>query len=309
MSRVYVFTEYGGPETEALIERPVPEPGPEEILVEVRAAAVNPVDWKIREGLLGRSPSRTLPAPMGREVSGVVQAVGTDVEGFAVGDEVLGLVAPGQGGFADHALLRAGDAVAKPEGISFEVAATIPVAGTTAYDLTHAIELEAGQTMVVLGAGGGIGHMAAEIGRVHQFNVIGIASDSKRELVESTGAAFVASGEDAADKVRELAPDGVDLIVDLVGGDALRDLAPLAKAPGRILSAADPATAEELGGAGRSSDPEALKKITEVIGYGVITPRISATYPLDRARDALAAVEARHATGKTVIVPRPSSSA
>lgn len=304
MSRVYVFTEYGGPETEALIERPVPEPGPEEILVEVRAAGVNPVDWKIREGLLGRSPGRTLPAPMGREVSGIVRAVGADVTGFTIGDEVLGLVAPGQGGFADHALLRAGDAVAKPEDISFEVAATIPVAGTTAYDLTHAIQLDAGQTLVVLGAGGGVGLLAVEIGRVHKFQVIGIASDSKRELVESAGAAFVAAGAGAAERVRELAPDGVDLIVDLVGGDALRALAPLAKSPDRILSAADPETAEALGGAGRPSDPEALTKITDVIGYGVITPQISGIYPLDRARDALAAVEARHATGKTVIVPR-----
>lgn len=304
MSRVYVFTEYGGPETEALIERPVPQPGPEEILVEVRAAGVNPVDWKIRKGLLGRSPGRVLPAPMGREVSGVVQAVGAEAEGFRVGDAVLGLVAPGQGGFADHALLRATDAVAKPVDVSFEAAATIPVAGTTAYDLTHAVELVPGQTLLVLGAGGGVGHLAAEIGRVRQLEVIGIASEAKRALVESTGAAFVASGAEVAERVRELAPHGVDLIVDLVGGDALRAVAPLATSPDRIISAADPATAEALGGVGRPSDPEALRKVTDVIGRAVITPQISAAYPLERARDALAAVEARHAAGKTVIVPQ-----
>lgn len=302
MSRVYVFKDYGGPETEALIERPIPEPGPGDLLVEVRAAGVNPVDWKIREGLLGRSPNRTLPAPMGREVAGVVAAVGPGVEGYAVGDEVLGPVGPGQGGFADHALMRAEQAVAKPAGLSFEVAATIPVAGTTAYDLTHAIALNPGDTMLVLGAGGGVGLLAAEIGRVRTLRVIGIASESKRRLVESTGAMSVASGPGVADGVRRLAPAGVDLIVDLVGGDPLRAIASLAK-PGRILSAADLATAEELGGAGRPNDPVALRRITAIVSSGAISPQIAATYPLGRARDALAAVEAGHAVGKTVIVP------
>ena len=301
MSRAYVFNQYGGPEGEELIERPVPEPGPGEILVEVRAAGVNPVDWKIREGYLGREAD--LPVPMGREVAGVVAALGPGVEAFAVGEEVLGPVAPGQGGFADHALLRAEQAVAKPDEISFAVAATIPVAGTTAYDLTHESELETGQTMLVLGAGGGVGHLAAEIGRVHKFRVIGIASQDKRDLVESTGATFVAAGHGAPAAVRELAPQGVDLVVDLVGGQALRDVAPLATTPDRIVSAADPRTVTELGGTGRSRDPEAFEKITSVIGYEVITPRISGEYPLDQARQALAVVETGHAVGKTVIVP------
>lgn len=300
MSRIYVFTAHGGPETQQLIERPVPEPGPGQLVIEVRAAGVNPVDWKIREGQLGTKSS--FPVPMGREVAGVVIAVGSEVEGYAPGDEVLGLVAPGQGGFADHAVLRAKDAVAKPEDPSFAAAATIPVAGTTAYDLTHAVELQAGETMVVLGAGGGVGYLAAQIGKVHQFKVIGIASEAKRELVESTGATFVASGSGAAEGVRALAPDGVDLIVDLVGRQPLRDIAPLAK-PGRILSAPDPDTAAEFGGSGRPNDPEALAKITDVMGYGVVTPLISAEFPLDQAADAVAAVEKGHAAGKVVITP------
>ncbi|MDO5683025.1 MAG: NADP-dependent oxidoreductase [Propionibacteriaceae bacterium] len=300
MSRIFVFNAHGGPETQALIERPVPEPGPGELVIEVRAAGVNPVDWKIREGHLGAKTE--FPVAMGREVAGVVTAVGSDVEEYAAGDAVLGLVAPGQGGFADHAVLRAKDAVVKPEDLSYAAAATIPVAGTTAYDLTHAIELEAGDTMVVLGAGGGVGYLATQIGRVHQFNVIGIASEAKRELVESTGATFVASGAGAAEGVRVLAPDGVDLIVDLVGRQPLRDIASLAK-PGRILSAPDPETAAEFGGSGRPNDPEALAKITDVMGYGVVTPLISAEFALDQAAEALAAVENGHAIGKVVIIP------
>ncbi|MTV27954.1 NADP-dependent oxidoreductase [Nitriliruptoraceae bacterium ZYF776] len=300
MSRVYVFTDYGGPETEALIDRPaVPEPGSGELAVEVRAAGVNPADWKIREGLLGRD--RTLPAPMGLEVAGVVTAVGDGVTDFAVGDAVLGPPAPGLGGFADHTLIRAADAVAKPDEVSFADAATIPVAATTAYDLTHQIELEAGQSLLIVGAGGGVGVMVAQIAKVHQFHAIGVASEAKRGLVESTGATFVASGDGFADKVRELAPDGVDLVIDLVGGEVLRQAAPLATEPARVLSAADPAVTE-LGGATRQRDPESMEKITGVIEYGLVDPNVSGRFPLEQAREALAVVESGHATGKTIIV-------
>lgn len=301
MSRAYVFNQYGGPEGEELIERPVPEPGAGEIVVEVRAAGVNPADVKLREGGFGRD--ERLPRALGFEVSGTVVAVGAGVEAYAVGDDVIGFVAEGEGGFADHAVLRVEDVLAKPENISFQVAATIPLAGSTAYDLTHDIELEAGQTLLILGAGGGVGHLVAGIGRVHQFRVIGIASESKRALVESTGATFVASGDGAAAAVRDIAPDGVDLIVDLVGGQALRDIAPLAKSPDLIISAADETTALDLGGRGRVSSDESFRKMAGVIGYEVVTPMITAEYPLDRARDAIAAVESGHAGGKVVIVP------
>lgn len=157
--------------------------------------------------------------------------------------------------------------------------------------------------MLVLGAGGGVGHLAAEIGRVHRFRVIGVASLGKREMVESTGATWVASGDGAADAVRALAPGGVDLVVDLVGGQALRDVAPLATSPDRVVSAADPQTAVELGGAGRVHDAEALEKITAVVGHGLINPVVSAQFPLDRAGEALAAVAQGGNQGKTVVVP------
>lgn len=196
MSKVLVFTDYGGPEHQELIEREVPEPGPGEIVIQVMAAGVNPADAKMRQGLFGTK--RTLPSPMGLEASGIVTAVGEGVEAFAVGNEVLGSPAKGQGTFAEHAVLNAAKTVAKPEEISFVDAAAIPVAGTAAYDVTHQVELEPGQSLLILGAGGGVGLMAAQIGTVHQYRVIGVASASKRELVESTGATFVESGDGAA---------------------------------------------------------------------------------------------------------------
>lgn len=299
MSKVFVFTAHGGPENQGLIDRPVPEPGPGELGVKVHAAGVNPVDWKIRSGALGTD--RKLPAPMGQEVSGVVTAVGAGVDGFAVGDAVLGRVAPGWGGYAQHTIVAATDAVAKPEEISFRDAATIPVAGATAYDGTHQIELEPGRTLLILGAGGGVGNMAAQIGRVHKFEVIGVAGEGKQELVESTGATFVASGAGVADRIREIAPEGVDLILDLVGGQPLREIADLVTDPARIISAADPATVTELGGAPLAATGEAMGKITDVIKYGLVDPQVTATYPLDQATEALATVEAGHNSGKIVL--------
>lgn len=301
MSKVYVFTGYGGPETQQLIEGPVPTPGPGELAIEVRAAGVNPADWKIREGQLGRHWS--LPAPMGREAAGVVTEVGDGVEDFTVGDEVLGLVAPGQGGMAEHTLLRASTTVAKPEEISFADAATIPVAAATAYDATHQIELKPGQTLLLLGAGGGVGLMATQIGRVHEFTVIGVASATKRELVESTGATFIESGPGVADRVRQVSADGPDLIVDLVGGDALRAVADLVPDRTRIISAADPDTAAELGGLALARTDEAMAKITEVIQYGLVDPHVDAQFALDQADQAIAAVETGHAAGKIIVVP------
>lgn len=301
MSKVFTFTTYGGTEGQQLAEREAPAPGPGEIAVEVRAAGVNPADAKRREGAFGTKG--VLPVAMGLEASGVVTAIGDGVEGFAVGDEVLGEPARGLGAFAEHTVLTATQSVVKPEEISFEVAATIPVAGTAAYDLTHQVEIEAGQTLLVLGAGGGVGRMVLQVAKVHEFTTIGVASQSKRELVESAGATFVASGAGVVDRVAAVAPDGVDLLADLVGGEALRELAPLAKHPSAIVSAADGDTAGELGGAGRERSEGVLAKITDVVRYGLVDPNITATYPLERAAEAMAAVESGHRTGKVVIIP------
>ncbi|MFD6729139.1 NADP-dependent oxidoreductase [Corynebacterium xerosis] len=299
MSKVYAFHIFDRPDTQKLIDRPAPQPGPGELAVNVRAAGVNPVDWKIRSGALGTDLA--LPAPMGQEVAGVITAVGAGVEEFTVGQEILGPVVPGYGGFAEDTLVAAVDAVVKPEEISFTDAATIPVAAATAYDVTHQIELDPGQVLLIVGAGGGVGLMAAQIGRVHKFTVLGVASEAKRQVVEATGATFIPSGDAVAGRVRHLAPDGVDLIVDLVGGQALREVAGLVNDPSHLISAVDPATAAELGGVGLERTPEAMAKITDVITYGLVDPQVTSRYPLDRAGEALAVVEDGHATGKIVI--------
>lgn len=301
MSKVFVFQEFGGPETQALIEREVPEPGPGELLVAVRAAGVNPSDVKRRSGRFGRKIA--LPAPMGLEFAGVVEAVGEDVTGFAVGDAVLGLPARGGGAFAEHTLANAAKVVAKPASLPFADAAVLPVAGATAWDATHQVPLAAGQSLLINGIGGGVGTIAAQIARSEGVRVVGTAGEAKRALVEELGATFVPSGPGVTDRLRAALPGGADAVVDLVGGQALRDVAPLARDPATVVTTVDPATAAELGGAEvvRRPTRDSLGALVALVEAGRVTPRVTAVLPLDRAAEALALVESGHATGKVVV--------
>ena len=278
-------------------DTPVPAPGPGELGVRVRAAVLNPLNWTTAS--TGQDPQR--PDWLGREVAGIVTALGEGVDGFAVGEAILGRVAAGHGGFAPNTIVRAIDAVAKPREISFGTAATIPVAGVAAYDGTHQIDLQAGQTMLILGIDGGVGLMAAQIGQVHEFTVLGTGPEASRDLVEATGATLVSDGDDLLTRLRHAAPDGVDLVLDLVGGDTLRIGAQLATDPAGIISAADAQTAAGLGGAALERSDDALAKITGVIEYGLVTPHLTARYPLDRLDEAIAVVEGGHAGGLIVI--------
>jgi NADPH2:quinone reductase len=283
------------------LETPSPMAG--ELLVEVRAAGVNPVDWKIRSGMLGAAKAADLPAVMGSEVSGVVREVGQDVDGFAVNDEVFGSVAPGSGGYAEYTLVTANAAARKPPQVSFNDAATLPVAGATAYDGVTQLALEEGQTLLINGVGGGVGVAAAQIARDAGINVIGTASEDKRELVESLGATLVPYGDGVADRIRELLPDGVDAIFDLAGGAGLDAVAELVSDRDKLISAGDPETVSKHGGhmIERDRTHRVLEVVAALVADGKLDPHIEDVRPLDEAADAVAAVEIGHARGKVVI--------
>ena len=302
MPKVLRFTEYGGPETQELVELPVPEPGPSELLVKVRAAGVNPVDAKLRLGLLREYLPLDLPAEMGSEVSGIVEAVGLDVTGFAVGDEVFGSPAPGHGGFSEYTVTTAHATAKKPTHVSFLQAATLPVAGATAYDGVTQLGLAQGQTLLINGIGGGVGVVAAQLARDAGLAVFGTGSEGKRALAESLGATLVPSGDGVEARVRELLPDGVDGVLDLVGGDALRAVAGLVD-PGKLVSAADAATVTELGGAPVERDRTArvLDRLATLVADGKVDPHVGDVLSLDDAAHAVAAVESGHALGKVVV--------
>jgi NADPH:quinone reductase-like Zn-dependent oxidoreductase len=234
MPEAYAFTEYGGPETQTFVDLPRPVPGPGQLLVAVHAAGVNPVDWKVRAGYLREVLPLTLPAVLGTEVSGVVEDIGDGVEGFSIADEVFGAL-PLVGGYAEYALLPARTAAHKPAAVSFTDAATLSVSAATAHQGTGQLNLEPGDTLLVNGAGGGIGAAAVQIARDLGATVIGTASPGKAEFVSSLAATHVAYGEGVADRVAAVAPNGVDAILDLVGGDALYAVAGLAADKSRII--------------------------------------------------------------------------
>jgi NADPH2:quinone reductase len=296
--KAYGFTENGGPETQTFLDLPIPEPGPSELLVAVHAAGVNPVDVAIRTGAFPAGGD--FPMVMGREASGVVQEVGQDVDGFAPGDEVFGTVVQGSGAFAEHAVLTGHGTAKKPVHVSFTDAAALAVAGATAYDAVAQLGLASGQTLLIVGIGGGVGVVAAQLARDAGLNVIGTASESKRELIQSLDATLIVYGDGVADRVREIMPDGVDGILDLVGGDALRAVAGLG---GKIVSTADPVTAGEVGGSyvDRVDGAASLTALAELVAAGKVDPHVEDVIPLDEAAAAIAAVETGHPRGKVVV--------
>jgi len=302
MPKAYVFTRYGGPETEALVERDRPSPGPGQLLVAVHAAGVNPVDWKQRTGY--RRPGgaeRELPAVFGNEVAGVVEEVGADVTGFAAGDDVFGN--PVAGGYAEYALLPVAVTAHKPAGLSFTDAATLPVAAATAYDGIRQLDLPSGATVLITGAGGGVGVSATQIARAFGLCVIGVASDGKKDFVESLGAVHVPSGPDLAERVRAAAPDGVDAVFDLVGGEVLEAAATLLADRTKLITGADRETVARLGGVpvARARTAAVLDEVAKLAVDGRLRPFVTRTFPLDRADEALRTVEDGHARGKIVI--------
>ncbi|MFI0541484.1 NADP-dependent oxidoreductase [Streptomyces sp. WSLK1-3] len=301
MPKAYVFTRYGGPETEALVDMDRPDPGPGRLLVAVRAAGVNPVDWKQRNGFRrpGEPEERAFPVVFGNEVSGVVEEIGDGVEGFAVGDEVFGPALAG--GYAEYVLVPAAIAAHKPADLPHTVAATLPVAAATAYDGVRQLDLPTGATLLVTGAGGGVGAAAVQIARAFGLRVVGVASEGKKDFVESLGAIHVTSGPGWAERARATAPDGV---YDLVGGRVLAEAAELLTDRSKLVTAGAPEEeVRRLGGArvARARNAAVLREVAQLALEGNLDPHITATFPLDRAGDALRTVEEGHARGKTVI--------
>ncbi|MBY8875075.1 NADP-dependent oxidoreductase [Micromonospora sp. PLK6-60] len=308
MSRVFGYRAFGGPEVQFYFDRPDPQPGDGEILIRVRAAGVARLDHLLRSGLV-RALNGHLPFPqvMGMEAAGDVLRVGAGVTDIAVGDAVFGFALGGAGTYAETTLLPAANAARKPEALPYEWAATIPVSGTTALDGLDRLNLPEGSTLLVNGVGGSTGQVTAQLARARGLTVIGTGSDSKRAVAEALGVSFVSySAGDVPGQTRDLAPAGVDGLIDLVGGDSLRSVAALVKDARQLVSAAD-ATVSELGGEylPRRLDRASLETVAALMVDGTIDPHITRTFTFDRSAAALATVETGHTAGKLVIAVSP----
>ncbi|WP_329171660.1 NADP-dependent oxidoreductase [Streptomyces sp. NBC_01477] len=306
MPRAYVFERFGGPEVAGFADVACPVPGAGELLVAVRAAGVNPVDWKRRSGLRPPgAPEVRLPATMGGEVSGTVEKLGAGTGGFRVGDAVLG--GPLTGGYAEYAVLSAASAVHKPAAISWTDAATLPIAAATAFAGIRQLALPPGATVLVTGVGGGVGVAAAQIARHAGLRVAGTAGAAKKAFAASLGVRYVEPGPGLAERVRAALPEGVDGVLDLVGGDTLRECAALLPDGTKLVSAADRGSVAAFGGApvAPARGPGVLDAVIRLVLDGALDPYVTQVFPFARAAQAVRAVETGHARGKVVIeMPR-----
>ncbi|MFC9396191.1 NADP-dependent oxidoreductase [Streptomyces sp. NPDC057027] len=302
------YSRYGGPEVLEYGELPDPKVGPDEVLVRVRAAAVNPVDWKAQAGYLDGMLDVVFPVVPGWDVSGVVVRTGVSVPEYDAGDEVMGYVREdflAHGTFAEYVSAPVRTLARKPRSLGFEEAAALPLAGLTAYQVlqAQALAVRPGDTVLVHAAAGGVGSMAVQIARHLGCRVLGAARDAGLERVAELGAEPVRYDEETfAEQVRALAPQGVDAVLDTIGGPFLELSARLLAPGGRLASIAD---GEVLALGGRyfwvRPDAADLAALADLADAGVLTVRVARTFPLERAADAQRANAAGGLNGKVVV--------
>jgi NADPH:quinone reductase-like Zn-dependent oxidoreductase len=305
--RAVRFDQYGDRDVLYIADVDVPEPAVGEVLVEVRAAAINPGEASVRRGLLHERFPATFPSGEGTDLAGVVTAVGDGVSEFAPGDEVLGWSWQ-RSSHADYVTVPVSQLVTKPEGLSWEVAGSLNVAGATAWAAVAAVEPRPGETVGVSAAAGGVGSIAVQLLRVRGARVIGIASAANHAWLLTHDVVPVEYGEGLEVRVRDAAPDGLDAFVDTFGPDYVDLALALGVAPARIDTVTAFARAAEVGakteGSAAGSTQEVMAKLAELAASGQLEVPIAATYPLERVQDAFAELEQRHTRGKIVLIPR-----
>ncbi|WP_407916286.1 NADP-dependent oxidoreductase [Kitasatospora sp. NE20-6] len=305
--KAMVIREYGGPEVVEHTEVPDPRVGPDSVLVRVRAVGVNPVDRKIREGLLDGILDVRFPLIMGWDVAGVVQAVGGGVTEFRPGDEVIGYVRKDtveHGTYAELVAAPVRTLARKPAALDWAQAGGLPLAGLTAYQaLVRTLRIGPGQTVLVHAAAGGVGSLAVQIATAHGARVIGTASERNHAYLRGLGAEPVAHGDGLVDRVRALAPDGVDAVLDLVGGDALDASAQLVRDPAAVASAADYGVAARGGHyVWARPDTTDLTELARLADEGRLRVPVASTFPLAQAASAQALNAEGRTRGKIVLL-------
>ncbi|MFD6093015.1 NADP-dependent oxidoreductase [Oerskovia sp. NPDC060338] len=304
--RAITYSRYGGADVLELSELPTPKVGPDTVLVRVKATSVNPVDWKVREGYLDAIMDATFPVVPGWDVAGVVERVGLDTPELSVGDEVFGYVRKdvvSGGTTAELVAAPVRTLARKPSSWTWEQAAGAPLAGLTALQTIDRAGVTSGQTVLVHAAAGGVGSMAVQIAVARGARVIGTASERNHEYLRSLGAEPVTYGEGLAERVRALAPDGVDVVLDYIGGEALATTPDVLREGGTVASVVDAAARDELGGhyVWVRPDVEGLTELARLADAGQLTVDVAEVYDLADAAKAHEASRTGHVRGKVVI--------
>lgn len=303
-ARAVRFDRYGGREVLYIAEISMPEPGEGEVRVAVRAAGTNPGEAALRSGAMREQFPATFPSGQGSDLAGVVDAIGSGVTDFTVGDEVLGYSWE-RSSHATHVVVPVTQLVPKPSALSWEVAGSLYVVGVTSYAAVHAVDPKEGETVAVSAAAGGVGSLVVQLLALRGVRVLGIASPANDEWLTAHGAVPVHYGDGLADRLAGAGP--IDAFIDLFGPEYLRLAVELGVPPERIETIISFAEAERVGanteGSMGASTREVLAEMAGLVASGKIDIPIAATYPLDRVADAFDVLERRHTHGKIVLVP------
>ncbi|MCV7410171.1 NADPH:quinone reductase [Mycobacterium florentinum] len=309
VARAVRFDRYGDRDVLYVADIDMPAPGEGEVVVEVRAAGINPGEAGIRSGAMHEMFPATFPCGEGSDLAGVVTATGPGVTEFAIGDEVLGFSFR-RSSHATHTAVPVDQLVRKPPQLSWEAAGSLYVVGATAYAAVRAVAPQPGETVAVSAAAGGVGSLVVQLLVLREARVLGIAGEGNAEWLRAHGVIPITYGAGLAERLREAAPDGVDAFIDLFGPDYVQLAVDLGVAPQRIDTIISFQKAGEVGakteGSTDASTPEVLTEIADLIVSGAVDFDIAATFPLERVADAFEELERRHTHGKIVLLPNGS---
>jgi NADPH:quinone reductase-like Zn-dependent oxidoreductase len=299
--RALQFKAYGGPEVLEVGDEPEPHPGPGQIRIAVRAASVNPVDWKSFSGAFASGQPLVGTGHLGYDAAGVVDEIGEGVTGVSVGDEVLGL---GRSTQAEYAVLDSW--VAKPSSVEWAVAAAAGVAGETSERALRLLEVKTGDTLFVDGGAGGVGAVAVQMAVARDATVIASSSQANHDYLRELGATPVLYGEGVVARVRAAAGGPVDAVFDVAGKTPAEDLISLAPTSSQVVTIANFAAGQEgvrvTGGASDSQPVAALALVAELLAQNTLVVSVQ-TFPFDRAAEAYRVSQGGHVRGKLVLTP------
>jgi NADPH:quinone reductase-like Zn-dependent oxidoreductase len=297
------FDKYGGIEVLQIADVPTPEPSRGEALVKVKAASINPGEAKIREGLMHAMWPATFPSGEGSDLAGVVTKLGAGVEAFKVGDEVIGFT-DRRASHAEYVVVEAQNLTSKPAKVSWEVAGSLAVAGSTAYASVRAVAPKKGDTVAVSGAAGGVGSITVQLATRTGAQVIGIASPANHQWLAAHGIKPESYGADLAQRLRAMR---IDAFIDTHGGGYVKLAVELGVPRDRIQTIIDFAAVREYGvkaeGSNSARNASVLAELAALIASGDLEVPIAATFPLDQVRAAFSLLAHGHIRGKIVLLP------
>jgi NADPH:quinone reductase-like Zn-dependent oxidoreductase len=303
--RAVRFEEYGGVDVLTVAEVPEPAPALGQVIVQVRAAGINPGEAKIRDGMFHERFPATFPSGQGSDLAGVVVGLGPGAVGVAMGENVIGYT-DNRASQAEYVLVEAEHLTPKPDAVPWEVAGGLNVAGVTAYAAVRAVAPGPGDTVVVAGAAGGVGSIAVQLARLTEATVIGLASQHNHDWLAAHGVVPVAYGDGVADRIRQTAPK-VDAFIDTYGGDYVQLAIELGVNPDRVDTIANFDAVRQYGvkaeGSAVGAGAGTLAKLAGLIEISQLEVPIAATFPLADVRDAYRLLAPGHVRGKIVLIP------